>query len=73
MNNSRTELAQNGLARVQNLNEHSRRMIAFGLVALVALVAFSGHCSRRARPADREARFARSLARTSRPEINESS
>jgi len=42
MNNSRTELAQKGLARVQNLNEHSRRMIAFGLVALVALVAFSG-------------------------------
>ena len=42
MNHSRTQLARHGLARVQNINEHSRRMIAFGLVTLVALVAFSG-------------------------------
>jgi hypothetical protein len=73
MNNSRTELAQNGLARVQNLNEHSRRMIAFGLVLWLLSSPFPADCSRRAHPADREARFARSLARTSRPEINESS
>ena len=34
--------SDSGLARVQNLNDKSRRMLAFWLVVLVALVAFSG-------------------------------
>ena len=42
-------------------------MISFGLVVLVALVAFSGRLLAQGRPADREARFARSLAHTYRP------
>jgi hypothetical protein len=35
-------LNSKGLARVQHVDDNSRRMLSFGLVTLVALVAFSG-------------------------------